>query len=173
MGSAGQTVYLYGDGLGTDVSVQFGGVDATVVDGSENHVEVVVPNATPGDVAVTASRDGQTSNELAFSLLSGPQTQVVFHVNAQTDPGENIHVVGNVPELGDWDPAEAPEAMHNPNYPEWFLPVGVPTDTNLEFKFVKIADDGTVTWESGSNRTFTSPAQRSGVGSTPTYDWRS
>lgn len=173
MGSAGQTVYLYGEGLGTDVTVEFGGVEATVNAGSENHVEVVVPNAAPGEVSVTASRNGQSSNDLVFTLLSGAQTQVVFHVNAETAPGENVHVVGNVPELGAWDPSEAPEAMHNPNYPEWFLPVAVPTDTQLEFKFVKMADDGTVTWESGSNRTFTSPPQRSGVGSTPTYDWRS
>ena len=53
------------------------------------------------------------------------------------------------------DPAKAPEAMMNPNYPEWFLPVSVPRNTTLSFKFIK-KNGSTVTWEGGSDRSFTS-----------------
>lgn len=55
--------------------------------------------------------------------------------------GQNVHIVGNIPELGNWGPAKASEAMMNPNYPEWFLPVSVPKGyqkgTTFEFKFIK------------------------------------
>ncbi|WP_049895351.1 carbohydrate-binding module family 20 domain-containing protein [Halopiger xanaduensis] len=78
-----------------------------------------------------------------------------------------------IAELGNWEPTEATEAFHAPEYPDWFLPASVPTDTTLEFKFIKIADDGTVTWESGDNRTFTTSADPNGVVDTPSYDFRS
>jgi hypothetical protein len=85
--------------------------------------------------------------------------------------GENVYVVGDVPELGAWDPAKAPEAMMNPNYPEWFLPVSVPRNTTLAFKFIK-KNGSTVTWEGGSNRSFTSSSSTTGTSDTPVYTWQ-
>ena len=76
-----------------------------------------------------------------------------------------------MPELGAWDPAKAPEAMMNPNYPEWFLPVSVPRNTTVAFKFIK-KDGGTVTWEGGGNRSFTSSSSTTGTSDTPVYTWQ-
>jgi hypothetical protein len=53
--------------------------------------------------------------------------------------------------------------MLAPNYPNWFLNVSVPAGTQIQFKFIKIAVDGTVTWENGMNHRYTVPA--SGTGS--------
>ena len=65
------------------------------------------------------------------------KNQIVFHVSAETQLGENIYIVGNIPELGNWNPDNCTESMLNPNYPEWFLPVSVPSGTTIEFKFIK------------------------------------
>ena len=43
-------------------------------------------------------------------------------------------------------------------YPQWTARVQVPAGTAIEYKYVKLAADGTVTWESRPNRTATVPA---------------
>jgi hypothetical protein len=40
--------------------------------------------------------------------------------------------------------------------------VSAPAGAQIQFKFIKIASNGTVTWENGSNHTYTVPT--SGVG---------
>jgi hypothetical protein len=45
----------------------------------------------------------------------------------------------------------------------------VPAGTTIQFKFVKIAANGTVTWENGANHSYNVPA--SGVGSV-TVNWQ-
>ncbi len=60
----------------------------------------------------------------------------------------------------------------NPNYPEWFLPVSVPADTEIEFKFIKKDATGAVTWESGTNRVITSSPESAGSIDTELYYWR-
>jgi len=173
MGRAGNTVYIYGTGLGGDVTVEFGSTTATVNSNSNDQITATVPDASPGSVDITVSKNGNTSNTYAYELLSGDPVQVIFHIDVDTDPGETIHVTGNLPELGDWTPEEGSEGFMNPNYPKWFLPVSVPKNTTFEFKFVKIDDSGNVTWEGGSNRTFTSPSTTNGVDDTPMYTWQS
>jgi len=53
--------------------------------------------------------------------------------------------------------------MLTPNYPNWFLNASVPAGQTIEFKFIKIAGNGTVTWENRANRKYTVPV--SGTGS--------
>jgi glycosidase len=171
MGRAGNTVYIHGTGLGGSVTVKFDTTNATVVSNSDTKIQATVPSVTAGIRNITVVKGANTSNTFRYDVLSDDQVQVVFKVNASTAFGENVHVVGNVPELGNWDPALAPEAMMNPNYPVWFLPVSVPRNTTLQFKFVK-KNGGTVTWEGGSNRSFTSSASTTGSSDTPTYTWQ-
>ena len=52
--------------------------------------------------------------------------------------------------------------MLNPNHPNWFLNVSVPAGANLQFKFIKIAASGAVTWEAGANHTYTVPTSGTG-----------
>jgi glycosidase len=172
-GRAGNTAYIYGTGLGGTVTVKFGTTTATVVSNSDGAIETTVPSGAPAGVLnITVQKGANTSNTFRYEVLSGDQVQVIFHVNVTTNWGQNVHVVGNLPELGSWDPAKAPEAMLNPNYPEWFLPVSVPKATQFEFKFIKKDGSGNVTWEGGSNRVFTSPSSSTGTSDTPVYSWQ-
>ncbi len=79
---------------------------------------------------------------------------------ATTIPGESVYLSGHVAELGVWDTAKAVGPMYNQvlyAYPTWYYDVSVPANTTLQYKFFK--KNGTaVTWQSGSNRTFTTPA---------------
>lgn len=171
-GRAGNTVYIYGDGFDGNVSVYFGSVPAVIERKTTTQIVTSVPTgAVPGMQAITVKNGSAISNEFDYNVLSGDQNQIIFHISAQTNYGENIYIVGNIPELGSWDPDHCTEAMLNPNYPEWFLPVSVPANTEIEFKFIKKDAQGKVTWESGANHVITSSADSTGVVDTPTYYW--
>ena len=173
MGCAGNTVYIYGDGLDGNVTVKFGEVEADITSAGKNMIETIVPqNAVPGYNDITVTKDGTVSNTFTYNVLSGEQNQIIFHVNAATNDGENVYIVGNIPELGNWDADECTEAMLNPEYPEWYLPVSVPAGTTIEFKFIKKDASGNVTWESGDNRVITSSSEDCGVIDTEVYIWR-
>ncbi|MBA4175895.1 MAG: alpha-amylase, partial [Leptothrix sp. (in: Bacteria)] len=172
-GRAGNRVYIYGTGLGGTPTVKFGTATATVVAATDTMIEALVPaTAAPGVLSITVVKSANTSNAFRYEVLSGDQVQVNFKVDATTVFGQNVYVVGSIPELGSWDPAKAPEAMMNPNYPQWFLPVSVPKGTLFEFKFIKKDSNGVVTWEGGNNRVFTSPSSSTGAVDTSAYTWQ-
>ena len=172
-GRAGNTVYIYGDGFDGNVDVFFGSVPAVIEEKTETQIVTSVPaGAVPGVQEITVQKGGAVSNGFEYNILSGDQNQIIFHVSAQTNFGENIYIVGNIPELGNWDPDHCTEALLNPNYPEWFLPVSVPANTTIEFKFIKKDAQGNVIWESGENRTITSSSDPCGTIDSPMYSWR-
>jgi len=72
--------------------------------------------------------------------------------------GNSVYVVGNVPELGDWNPIDAVKLRYTTN-DIWRGQIHLPRDTTVEYKFIS-RDDGRAThcnfsnvvWEAGSNR---------------------
>jgi alpha-amylase len=82
-----------------------------------------------------------------------------INVNATTYWGQNVYVVGNIAELGNWSPGQA-VPLSAAGYPIWKGTVQLPPSTTIEFKYIKI-DGGNVVWESGSNRVLTTPASGS------------
>ncbi|MDI6102100.1 carbohydrate-binding module family 20 domain-containing protein [Actinoplanes sp. NEAU-A12] len=80
-----------------------------------------------------------------------------FNVTATTSPGQNIFVVGNQAALGAWAPAGA-VPLSATGYPVWKGAIALPAGTAFEYKYIRKNSDGSVTWESGANRTATVPA---------------
>ena len=80
-----------------------------------------------------------------------------FAVTATTVPGQSISVVGDLAALGAWDPTRA-LALSAASYPTWKLTVALPAGTAFQYKYVRKDASGTVTWESGVNRTATVPS---------------
>ncbi|MGT2753828.1 alpha-amylase family glycosyl hydrolase [Streptococcus ovis] len=173
MGRAGNTVYIHGKGFENATSVKFGDIETQILANDGGKITVKVPEgAKPGYNKVTVSTPTGISNEIDYNVLSGDQTQIIFHVKAETRPGENIYVVGNIPELGDWDVNKSSEAFLNPQHPEWYLPVSVPANKEIKFKFIKKDSTGQVLWEENiSERTIKSSTKTSGVVDTPIYQW--
>ncbi|MEV4492488.1 carbohydrate-binding module family 20 domain-containing protein [Micromonospora coxensis] len=85
------------------------------------------------------------------------QVSASFNATVTTTFGQNVHVVGNIPALGSWNPANA-VPLSSADYPTWRATVTLPANTAVEYKYLKKNPDGSVTWESGSNRSFTTPA---------------
>ncbi len=83
--------------------------------------------------------------------------KVTFSAYAVVAPGERLAVVGGTPALGNWDPAHA-VVLSSATYPTWSTQVAIPAGTAFEYKYVKLAADGTVIWENRPNRSAAVPA---------------
>ncbi|MGW1085085.1 carbohydrate-binding module family 20 domain-containing protein [Streptomyces sp. NPDC002596] len=93
-----------------------------------------------------------------------------FGVNATTQLGQNIYVVGNQSALGNWNTDSALK-LDPATYPVWKLEVSMPAGTSFEYKYIRKDASGAVTWESGANRTATVPS--TGKVSLTSDVWRS
>lgn len=164
----GVPVTIAGRNFGsTQGTVKFGTTTATIVSWSPTRVVASVPSLTNGNYNVTVtSSSSQVSNGITFTVLAAKLIPVTFTVNnaSPTAIGDYIFLTGDTVELSNWnttwDGAVGP--MLTPNYPNWFLNVSVPAGRTIQFKFVKIAVNGTVTWEAGSNHTYTVPTSGTG-----------
>ncbi|HJE57154.1 MAG TPA: alpha amylase C-terminal domain-containing protein [Nocardiopsis listeri] len=69
----------------------------------------------------------------------------------ETEPGQEVHVIGSTPELGSWEPADGVALSTDADtYPRWTGTVTIEADT--EWKLVKVGPDGSAEWEPGDNR---------------------
>ncbi len=168
-------VTIAGKGFGSATgSVLFGTTAATITSWSATSATFTVPNVTNGSYSVTLKNSsGTAANAIPFTVLTAKLIPVTFTVNnaTPTSTGDYIFLTGSTVELGNWtatfDSAVGP--MLTPNYPNWFLNASMPAGTAIQFKFIKIAANGAVTWENGSNHTYTVPA--TGTGSV-TANWQ-
>jgi alpha-amylase len=87
---------------------------------------------------------------------SCPSIATTFQVDATTFFGQNVYVVGSIPALGSWNTGSA-ILLSSAAYPTWRGPIDLAPSTGFEYKFVK-KDGSNVVWETGSNRTYTTPA---------------
>lgn len=149
-------------------TVKFGTTVATMVSSNSNEIVVKVPSVSNGNYNVSVwEASAHISNTVPFTVLAAKLIPVTFTVNNATPTafGDFIFLTGSTVELGNWsttwDRAVGP--MLAPNYPNWFLNASVPAGRTIEFKFIKIAGNGTVTWENGANHKYTVPV--SGTGS--------
>lgn len=101
-----------------------------------------------------------TGSKGTGSGTGNPAVAVTFAETATTVFGENIFLVGSISQLGTWAPASA-IALSSASYPVWTVTVSLPPGTVFEYKFIRKAADGTVTWESDPNRQATVAASGS------------
>ena len=168
LGQPGMKVTIAGKGFGSATGqVLFGATAASVQSWSDTSVTFTVPSVGNGVYqAQLKNNSGVAANTIQFTVLTAPLIPVTFTViNATpTSPGDYIFVTGSTVELGDWgttfDTAIGP--MLPPNYPNWFLNVSLPAGATVQFKFIKIAANGAVTWEAGSNHQYTVPTSGTG-----------
>jgi glycosidase len=168
IGQPGMKVTIAGKGFGTTAgTILFGTSAATINSWSDSSVTFTVPSVTNGVYsAQLKSSAGTPANTIQFTVLTAQLVPVTFTVNnaTPTSPGDYIFLTGSTVELGNWgttfDTAVGP--MLDPSYPNWFLNTSMPAGATIQFKFIKIAANGTVTWENGMNHQYTVPASGTG-----------
>ncbi|NOX22802.1 MAG: DUF5110 domain-containing protein [Actinobacteria bacterium] len=121
-------------------------------------------------VAKTGSVSVTTSKTLVFTLGQTPSAMDFVCTNGTTTSGQSVYVIGNIPQLGEWNAASAVK-LDPTSYPTWTGTISVlQPNAAVEWKCIKRQEanypDTVDEWESGANNTFTSPA--SGNGGTTT-----
>lgn len=96
---------------------------------------------------------------LAVSGRSPEREVLSFSTNWNVGFGTNVHVVGNHPDLGGWDPLKSVKLRWTVGN-NWTGQVAVQKGTAVEFKFItrngsagEYCNNGNVGWEPGANRT--------------------
>jgi alpha-amylase len=102
---------------------------------------------TPGTCAVTWTDTWNGPGASACTTVA-----VSFAATVTTVWGENVFVLGNRAELSNWN-ASGGLALSSATYPVWRGTVNLPTNTNVEYKYVK-KNGSSVVWETGANRVF-------------------
>ncbi|KIM89391.1 carbohydrate-binding module family 20 protein [Piloderma croceum F 1598] len=118
-----------GSCTGTSFSVSNGSLTATV------------PARSAIAIYTGATGAGRQSNSVS----------VAFSEIAITNFGENIFIVGSIPQLGSWAPDSA-ITMSSANYPNWMADIILPANTAFEYKFIRKEPGGSIVWESDPNR---------------------
>ena len=167
-GQGGVKVTIAGRNFGSSAgSVKFGMTTATINSWTPTQIVCATPSTTNGLYNVTVTNSsGQVSNGIQYTVLTAKLIPVTFTVDnaTPTQVGDYIFLTGSTVELGNWsttwDGAVGP--MLPPNYPNWFLNASVPAGQTIQFKFIKIAANGSVTWEAGNNHQYTVPTSGTG-----------
>jgi alpha-amylase len=160
-GSALTRTFATGLPAGTYCDVITGGASggtckggAVTVDGSGNATVTIPANDA---VAIDTSSTGTAAAQVTANVTE----------YATTYYGQNVFMVGSIPALGSWDPNSS-VPLSSASYPNWTATISLPANTTFQYKYLKKNPDGTVTWESDPNRSYTT-----GTGTaTITDSWR-
>ncbi len=97
--------------------------------------------------------------------------RVKFEVQASTEYGQIVCVVGDHAALGGWDPARA-LPLDPSTYPMWTGRVEVERGRTIEYKYVRRQSDGSCAWEAqADNRVLTVPPSGAEVATRDVADW--
>ena len=117
-------------------------------------------NTVPGACQATSATGSYTNPTIPTCTIAST-VAVTFNELETTTFGQDVFVVGSIPALGSWAPANA-VAMSASKYtsgnPQWSVTVsGLQPGSSFQYKFIKKNADGSVTWESDPNRSYTVP----------------
>ncbi len=122
---------------------------------------ITVGDTVQGDSRVYLSAPPRGYAEYSIDSTFVP---VDFTVNnAYTSQGQNVYLVGNIQELGNWNTTIALGPFDAANYPTWKMPdIYLPPGTSIQYKYIIKDANGNVTWEPGNNHTRTTPTSGHG-----------
>ncbi|MUL40925.1 hypothetical protein FZ103_06950 [Streptomonospora sp. PA3] len=155
--------------------------------GASGQCESAAYEVAGGEVSVTVPAEGAVALHTGAACADGQDcgapppdggdecaaVSAEFLVQADTWYGQNVRVVGSVPELGSWNPDEGLRlSTDDSSYPTWSGAVDLPAGTDFEYKLVKVDPDGTVTWESGANRAASADSPGTDCAAVFTARWR-
>ena len=155
-----------------------------------NDTTISVPGTCQGISAVgsysSATKISFPNNQTPIDKVPAPTTSlppcatptsvdVTFQVRARTKFGQTMKIVGNTEELGSWDKDKAvglSASQYTDADPVWKGTVKLAAGQAMEYKYIVVNPDGSLTWERDPNRVYVVPrACRTAVSRSDT--WRS
>ena len=107
------------------------------------------------------------TQEITVTKQVAAERNVTFTCeNGYTYWGQSVYIVGNLVELGNWNPANAIK-LNATNYPTWSTTVTLPTDTAAQWKCIKRAENNAnsgLEWQNGNDNQLGANATQSTAG---------
>ncbi|CAI7628715.1 unnamed protein product [Penicillium glandicola] len=151
-----------------DIAIEGSGSSST----STTSATTLTTSASTTGTSTTIS--GTTTTTTACATTAST-VAVTFNELVTTTYGQNIYIVGSISQLGTWSTASAialSASSYTASNPLWTASISLPAGTTFEYKFFKKASDGTITWESDPNRSYTVPTGCAGLTATASLTWR-
>ncbi|KUJ09148.1 alpha-amylase [Mollisia scopiformis] len=126
--------------------------------------------------ATSTPTSTSTSTSATSTCTSPSSLPITFTELATTTYGQTIKLAGSLPALGSWDTSSAiplSASEYTASNPLWEGTVSLPAGAVVEYKFINVASDGTVTWEADPNHTLTVPAGCGAMGESVAGVWQS
>lgn len=122
-------------------------------------VSTTTTTAAGGGGGTTTSTT-KTSTSTTSSCAAATSVAVTFDELVTTTVGQTIKISGSIAALGAWDTSSAialsASSYTNAN-PLWDVTVSLAAGTVIQYKYINVASDGTVTWEADPNHTYIVP----------------
>lgn len=120
-----------------------------------------VPSVCAASSVAGAYSASINTNWPDFQCTKAESVKVTFNILASTSLGQGIYIIGSITELGSWDVSKAVllhSDMYTDSQPLWYGTMEIAAGTSLEYKYIRKESDGSVAWESESNRSYTVPS---------------
>jgi len=108
---------------------------------------------------------GTTTTTSTKTTTSGTCTAtsvaVTFNELVTTTYGQTIKIVGDVDALGKWNTASAialSASQYSSGNPLWSATINLGAGQVIQYKYINVQSDGSVSWEADPNHTYTVPA---------------
>jgi glucoamylase len=167
---AGVVPYSWGEPTASSVpsvcvSTSAYGTYSTASTGSwpanQTPVSGVTTTTTSATTTGTGTTSSSTSTSTSTACTPASTVAVTFNEIVTTIYGQTIKIAGSVSQLGNWDTSSA-VALSAIDYTSsnhlWHGTVSFAAGTVIQYKYINVAADGTVTWEADPNHTYTVPA---------------
>lgn len=106
----------------------------------------------------TATGTSTKTTTTSTACATASSVVVTFNELVTTTYGQTIKIVGNVAALGNWDTSNAvalSASSYTSSNPLWTVSVTLASNQVIQYKYINVASDGTVTWEKDPNHTVT------------------
>ncbi|KAL5356598.1 glycoside hydrolase superfamily [Aspergillus floccosus] len=123
----------------------------------------------------TRTTTSSSSGSSTSACVSATTLPVTFSEKVTTSFGENIFLIGSIPQLGNWNTGNAvplSASGYTVTNPVWSVTVNLPVGTSFQYKYLRKKQDGSVVWESDPNRSYTVQSSCTEVESRVSDSWR-
>ncbi|KAI1639377.1 Six-hairpin glycosidase-like protein [Biscogniauxia mediterranea] len=123
---------------------------------SQTPVTSATGTSTTTRATTTTTRASTSTTTTACATATA--VAVTFNVQKVTTYGQTVKIVGNIDALGNWNTGSA-VALNANQYtstnPLWTTTITLPAGQALQYKYIVVNTDGSVTWEADPNRSYT------------------
>ncbi|ORY64006.1 glycoside hydrolase family 15 protein [Pseudomassariella vexata] len=114
-----------------------------------------------GTTTATTTTTRPTTTTTTSACTTPTSVAVTFNELKSTNFGQTVKIVGNIAALGSWNTDNAvalSASSYTSSNPLWKATINLQAGVVIQYKYIVVNSDSSVTWEADPNHTYTVPA---------------